>query len=158
MSVFVGSIVLLGLGGVADAKVIGSGSNPSNFSFSAATANVPIAAGTAAPTVLNVAAPRRGSYVLTFSAECSVDAPAGNSSAWIDIDVVVNGTTVSPTVGTGDAFCGANGTVGFDGWVRPSISVAVDLIKGLNVISILARRDAGATAGWLSDSSIVVHD
>jgi hypothetical protein len=68
-------------------------------------------------------------FVVTFSAECAVAAPSGNYYAATDVDIVVlnaAGTvvqTLAPTFGSQDAFCTANGTAGWDGWSRNSISV-----------------------------------
>jgi hypothetical protein len=93
---------------------------------------------------------------VTYSAECSVNAPAGDTASWIDIDLEVNGVAAAPTAGSSDAFCGANGTLGFDGWIRPSISTTVRLVAGANTIRVLGRLDFAATGGWLSDSAIVV--
>ena len=67
-------------------------------------------------------------FVVTFSAECAVNAPAGNYTAYTDIDIVVLNAagavvqTLAPTFGNSDAFCTANGTAGFDGWSRNSIT------------------------------------
>jgi hypothetical protein len=105
-----------------------------------------------------VVLPAAGRKVLTYSAECSVDAPAGNSSAWVELDIIVNGVTIPPTVGTSDAFCGADGVAGFGGWVRPSITVVFAGLQGNNTISIKATGQAGATGIWLSDTALAVYD
>jgi hypothetical protein len=104
-------------------------------------------------------------FLATFSAECSVDAPAGNAGAWIDVDIVVlnaGGTvvlTLSPTIGSGDAFCASNGTAGFDGWETNAITaVAVDhdLRAGNYRVQVRARLNGGATGGWFGERSLVV--
>ena len=96
-------------------------------------------------------------HVLTFSAECSVDAPAGNTAAWVDLDIMIDGAAVTPTVGTADAFCGANGTLGFDGWIHPSITIPVRLTAANHTLQIQGRLNNGATGGWISDISMVLH-
>jgi hypothetical protein len=147
---------LIALTAAAQAKVIMSGTYANNFSFATPTAFVPLASTGATSRTVNVTT--AGTYVLTFSAECSVDAPAGNSSAWVDLDILLDGAALSPTSGTLDAFCGANGTAGFDGWVRPSISIPVRLTAGAHTIQVQGRLDAGATGGWISDIAVVLHD
>lgn len=128
---------------------------PGNFSFATPSAFVPLNAAGATTLVFNQggATPR----VLTYSAECTVDAPAGNNFAWLDIDVYVNGVAVPPTAGTADAFCSADGVAGFGGYTRPSITIAINPVAGANSVRILARLNAGATGGWLGDSALVVY-
>jgi hypothetical protein len=147
---------LLALTAAAQAKVLMSGTYATNFSFTTPTALVPLASTGATTRTVNITT--AGTYVLTFSAECSVDAPAGNSSAWVDLDILVDGVATSPTASTFDAFCGANGTLGFDGWVRPSITVPVRLTVGSHTFQVQGRLDSGATGGWISDISVVLHD
>lgn len=147
---------LIALTAAAQAKVLMSGTYSNNFSFTTPTAFVPLASTGATSRSVNIVTAT--TYVLTFSAECSVDAPAGNSSAWVDLDIMVDGVAVAPTASTLDAFCGANGTAGFDGWVRPSISVPLRMTAGAHTIQVQARLDAGATGGWISDIAVVLHD
>ena len=143
------------LAAAAQAKVIISGTYASNFAFSTATAFVPLASTGATSRTFNITA--TATYVLTFSAECSVDAPAGDSGAWVDLDVMVDNVAIAPTSGTSDAFCGANGTAGFDGWVRPSITLPVRLTAGSHTLQVQGRLNASATGGWVSDISMVIH-
>src|ERR1700759_5411556 len=70
--------------------------------------------------------------VITFSAECAVDAPTGNPSAWMDVDIVLlNATTnavvytASPTVGSGDAFCSSTGTAGYGHWETHTVQALI---------------------------------
>lgn len=129
---------------------------PGNFSFTTPTALVPLNA--AGNTTITWNQTSNGRKVLIFTAECSVDAPAGNNFAWVDIDIVFNGVVQAPTVGTSDAFCSADGLAGFGGYVRPSIAIVINGVAGANTISIQGRINAGATGGWLSDTTLVVHD
>lgn len=138
----------------SQARIVASATNASNFSFTAATALVPINAG-ATSIVFN--SNNTGQAVVTFSAECAVNAATGANAAWVDIDILRNGAAISPTSGSGDAFCTANGTAGFDGWVRASITLVVPLVIGNNTITIQGRLNNGATGGWISDSAIVVE-
>jgi len=143
------------LASAASAKVIGFGAYANNFSYNVSGTFVPVTSTGATQLTVNAAA--AGVYVATFSAECSVDAPAGNNFAWVDIDLEVNGAVVAPTIGTSDAFCSADGVAGFGGYNRPSITVPVRLNAGANAIRVLGKFQAGATGGWISDSSLVVH-
>ena len=139
----------------ASALVVASGFRVANFTFVAPTAIVPIN-GAALAVPFFVPAPTR--VVITFSAECAVDAVAGVNDAWIDIDIRIDGAViVPPTGGTLEAFCTANGTAGFDGYTHPSITVVANVAAGAHNVSILARRNNGATGGWIGDSSIVLE-
>lgn len=149
------AIALSALAAASYAKVIVSGTYSANFSFTTATAFVPLASTGATSRSFN--APKAAIYVLTFSAECSVDAPAGNNGAWVDLDILIDGVAVSPTFGSADAFCGANGIAGFDAWIRPSITVPVSLSAGAHTLQVLGRLNNGATGGWVSDIAMVLH-
>lgn len=149
------ALALSALAVAAQAKVIISGVYPSNFSFSTATSLVPLASTGATSRTFNIT--KAGTYVLTFSAECSVDAPAGDNAAWVDLDILIDGVAVAPTSGTSDAFCSANGTLGFDGWAHPSITIPVSLTAANHTLQVQGRLNFGATGGWISDISFVLH-
>ncbi|PZQ15883.1 MAG: hypothetical protein DI565_08645 [Ancylobacter novellus] len=154
------AFLFAGLPGVAAAEVLNSSYYALNWSFLTPTGQVPLgnANDGSIKTTINVRPPAKGVYSLTFSAECSVDAPAGNVTAWVDLDIVVNGVVVPPTVGASDSFCSSDGTVGFGSWATHSITVAVPLEAGKNEISIQARLSGGATGGWISNSALVIDD
>lgn len=140
----------------AHAKVLTSGTFPANFTFTSTTSKTPLPLNTGATSLVFRAA-KAGTFVLTFSAECAADNGTSSTSGWVDVDVEVNGVVVSPTVGSSDAFCSPNGTVGHDGWVRASISVPVNLVAGSNTVRVLGGLN-GLTSGWIGDTAIVVHD
>lgn len=149
--------LLIGAVGAAVAGVRVNAVRPSNWSVaSAAPVFVPL--NSAGATTITFNSTVAGRKVLTYSAECSITAPAGNTSAWLDLDILVNGVTMPPTVGSSDAFCGANSTAGYDGWMRNSITIVIPVVVGANTIRIQARGNAGTTGLWLSDSALVVHD
>jgi hypothetical protein len=151
------ALVLAAVATVAVAGVRLNAVRANNWSVnSPAAVLVPLTGAGASQVGFNL--PAAGRKVLTYSAECAVNAPAGNNGAWLDIDVIVNGAVVAPTVGTADAFCGANGTAGFDGWRRNSITVVIAGVAGANTVRIVARGNGGATGLWLGDSALVVHD
>jgi hypothetical protein len=128
-----------------------------NFT-SAVVAGVDLPLNAAGATIVTFNLPGAGKKVLTFSAECAVDAPAGNNFAWVDIDIVVNGVVVPVTNGTSDAFCSADGAAGFSSYMRPSITVLVNGLQGNNTVRIRAKGQAGATAIWVSDTALMIHD
>jgi len=108
--------------------------------------------------------PANQRFIVTFSAECAVNAPAGNSIAWTDVDIVVlrNNVVVStlqPTVGPNGAFCAANGTAGFDGWESNSITAVggAGLPAGFYQVQVRARLNGGATGGWFGERATVVY-
>jgi len=147
--------VLSTLAAAASAKVIASGIGLNFFTFDTSGTYVPILSN--GGTLLTVNAPKTAKYVITYSAECSVEAPAGNIAAFVDIDVEVNGLGVAPTTGDTDVFCGADGVAGFGSWSHPSVTVVANLTAGPNNIRVLGKFHGGATGGWISDGSIVVH-
>ncbi len=151
----IAAIALSTLAAAASAKVIASGNSPSNFVYTASGTLLPLTTTSSTGVLFN--ASKAGTYVLTFSAECAVDAPVGNTGAWVDLDIVVNGTVVPATAGTSDAFCTANGTWGSDGWVRASITTAVTLVAGSNSLRVLGKFSVGAVGGWIGNSAFVIH-
>jgi hypothetical protein len=144
------------LASAASAKVLLAATRASNFTFTASGTAVPLDAG--GSTTLSFTAKKNGVYVLTYSAECSADNGAATNAGWIDLDIQINGATVAPTLGTADAFCSPDGFVGSSGWVRPSITVPINLVAGPNTVRILGNVFAPVTTGWLGDASLVIHD
>lgn len=149
------AVTLASITAASHAGVKLSATNVANYS---AVGTVFLPLNTAGATSLSFNLDKAQKKVLTFSAECSVNAPAGNSSAWVDIDIIVNGVVVAPTTGNLDGFCSANGTAGFDGWETNSITVVIPGIVGANSVRIQARLNGGATGLWFGERSLVVHD
>lgn len=143
----------------ASADVLSAVTAPANWTFVGA-AQVAIPGMTSAL----FANPLNGRFVVTFSGECSVNAAAGSSSAWTDVDIVVLNAagavvrTLPPTVGAADAFCASNGTAGFDGWESNSITAVngTGLPGGFYRVQVRARLNGGATGGWFGERSLVV--
>ena len=132
-----------------------------NFTFLPAAVPV-VLPGMTTPVFFNPAGLR---FIATFSSECSVNAPAGNSSAWTDVDIVVlnvpAGVVVAilaPTVGNQAAFCSSNGTAGFDGWASNSVQGVggVGLPAGNYRVQVRARNNNGATGGWFGERSLIL--
>ncbi|MFT3955504.1 MAG: hypothetical protein QM722_14260 [Piscinibacter sp.] len=154
----IGAIATLA-SGHASADVLSAVTAPANWTFAGA-AQVAIPGMTSGL----FANPLNGRFVVTFSGECAVNAPAGSTSAWTDVDIVVLNAagavvrTLPPTVGAADAFCASNGTVGFDGWESNSITAVngTGLAAGLYRVQVRARLNGGATGGWFGERSLVV--
>ena len=147
---------LMGVTATSFAAVKTAQVRPNNWASGPAAVLVPLNAAGATTISFSLAAPTR--LVLTYSAECAVGAPAGNASAWLDLDLIVNGVTLAPTAGNQDAFCSSNGTAAIDGWSRASITVFFTGAAGANTVRIQSRGNGGATTVWLGDSSLVIHD
>lgn len=150
--------------GPASAKVFASATYTQNFTFTTASAQVPLSQWFVLPGGNKVdrfdvtfTAPSAGTYLVTYSAECSVNAAEGDRSAYLDIDLQMDGVPIAPTAGNGDALCAANGVAGHNGWVRRSITVATSLSSGTHVLKVLGRLNNASLGGSLGDSAIVVH-
>lgn len=154
-------IAALGISGLlaagsASAQLITSQVGPGNFIFAGfqPLPNMTTAA------FFNAANQR---FVVTFSAECAVNAAAGNTTAYTDVDIVVLDPfdvvvqTLSPTGGNQDVFCSANGTAGFDGWSRNSVTAVggLGLAAGNYRVRVRARLNGGFQA-WYGDRALVV--
>jgi hypothetical protein len=101
----------------------------------------------------------RGKHVITYSAECAVGAPAGNTITWVTVDIYLDGVALPPTAGAWDAFCAANGTAETDGWSTHSITIPTPaLLAGTHTVVVQASVEAGAAGdvGWIGDSSLIV--
>ena len=130
-----------------------------NFTFAAGTATLP---GMTTPLFFNPAGAR---FIATFSSECSVNAAAGNSNAYTDVDIVVLNpanvvvAVLSPTAGNQDAFCSANGTAGFDGFESNSVQAigGTNLAAGNYRVQVRARTNAGATGGWFGERALILY-
>ena len=130
--------------------------------YTNSSAAVQVLLNDAGDTVLTFTLGSAGKKVLKFSAGCGVHAPVGNTGAWLDLDIIVNGIVVAPTVGSGDPFCSSNGkgpgTISVGGAGRSSIIVPIQGLQGNNTVTIVARGNGGASGLFLSKSSLVIHD
>ena len=150
------SALLLAAGAsTVSAKVLLGVTSPGNFTYTVTNTPAPIAG---AATSVTFNASKAGTYVLTYSAECSADNGAATNSGWVHLDIEINGVVQAPTVGSSDAFCSPDNVAGSSGWVRPSISIPVRLVAGANTVRVLGGFAAPVTTGWLGDSALVIHD
>ena len=109
--------------------------------------------------------PANARLIITFSAECAVDAPAGNPNAWMDVDIVLlNATTnavvytAAPTAGAADAFCSSTGTAGFGHWATHTVQALIpwNFAAGSYKAAVKARLNNGGTGGWLGERMLTV--
>ena len=117
------------------------------FLTTAASAALPLNDAGATMRTFNLASAK--AMVLHYSAVCI----AGGSTGWIDIDIVVNGVVVAPTVGNFDPFCSPD-----SGLIRAAITVRIQGIAGNNTVQIIGRRNGGTTIMQLGYSSLLVFD
>lgn len=142
----------------ASAKIYASGTSLGNGAAAPYTVNntpVPL---NGAATVLSFNSSKAAKAMLTFSAECSASNGTVTPSGWVEIDIEVNGVIVSPTTGSSDAFCAPNDTAAHDAWIRPSITVPVNVVAGANTVRVLGKFVAPVNSGWLADTAIVIND
>lgn len=140
----------------AQAGVKASAVNTSNWiAFTRGPELVPLNA--AGATTLSFSLASAGKKLLTFSSECAVNAPTGIYGDYLDLDIVVNGVVVAPTV-DGSPFCSANGTGFFDGYIRTSITIPIQGKAGTNTVQIKASGSANVTGMWLGASALVIYD
>jgi hypothetical protein len=154
------ALALAGAAASAHAGVKASATKTGFGVYTSSSAAVQAVLNDAGDTTVNFTLGSAGKKVLKFSAGCGVNAPYGNTSAWLDLDIIVNGVIVAPTVGSGDPFCSSNGKGGGTpgGSVRSSIIVPIQGIQGNNTVTIVARGNGGALGLFLANSSLVIHD
>jgi hypothetical protein len=108
--------------------------------------------------------PAGARFIVTFTAECAVNAAAGNTTAWTDVDILVLNAAggvvqvLPPTAGNLGAFCSSDGSAGLSGWQ----SNTVDAIGGPGLpagnyrIQVRARLNNGATQASYGERTLIV--
>jgi hypothetical protein len=89
-----------------------------------------------------------------YTAECAVS----GTTAWLDIDIKVDGVELPPTgANDNDAFCSADTTAEFDHWsMHTAMAHTGRLGTGVHRVEIFARPSDGTAQGWLGDSSLLI--
>ena len=150
------ALALAGAAATAQAGVKASAVNTSNLIIlNPGPVLVPLNA--AGATTLSFSLASAGKKILTFSSECAINAPTGIYGDYLDLDILVNGVVVTPTVDA-DPFCSANGTGFFDGYIRTSITIPIQVKSGINTVQIKASGSANVTGMWLGASALVIYD
>jgi hypothetical protein len=152
------ALTLAAAAGGAQAHTVTAVTAVGNFVFAA---GVPIIPGATTPLFANAAGQR---FVVIFSAECAVNAPAGNTTAWTDVDIVVLNAAgavvqvLAPTAGNQGAFCAADGSAGLSGWSANSVTAVggPGLAAGNYRVQVRARLNAGATQASYGERTLVV--
>lgn len=141
----------------AEAKIYAYGAYGFNFSATPTTGYAAVPLTDTGKTSLKFKTSKDGMAVMiSFTAECSINT-AG--SAWVDVDVMVDGVAVAPTAQTSDAFCGADGVAGYDPFTSAAVNVvALVPVAGTHTVEVRARASDNTSGIWVSDTSIVVHD
>lgn len=144
--------------GAAQAHSLTAQTAVGNFIFNA---GIPVLPGMTSPLFANPAGAR---FIVHFAAECAVNAPAGNTTAWTDVDIVVLNAAgavvqvLAPTVGNMGAFCSSDGSAGLSGWQSNAV-IAVGgagLPAGNYRVQVRARLNNGATAASYGERTLVV--
>lgn len=147
----VAALTALGLAGVAQAHTIAAQTAVNNWPIPLGAAATPIPGMT---TVL-FANPAGARFYVHFAGECAVNAPAGNTTAWADVDIVVLNAAglpvqvLPPTAGNQGALCAADGSAGTTGWQSNAV-IAIGgpgLPAGNYRVQVRARVNNGALAG-----------
>jgi hypothetical protein len=114
------AVALAGAAVTAHAGVKASAVTLVNLFFPPGQVFVPLNA--AGATTLNFKLSSGSKKLLTYSAVCAVSAQPGDTTAFVSLEIYVNGVVVAPTINDengDDAFCSANGTFGAgDGQIR----------------------------------------
>lgn len=142
----------------ASAHAITANTAVGNFIFAA---GVPALPGMTSGLFFNPAGAR---FIVTFAAECAVNAAAGNTTAWTDVDIVVMNAanvvvaTLAPTAGTLGAFCASDGSAGLSGWSANSVTAVggAGLIAGNYRVQVRARLNNGATQASYGERTLIV--
>ena len=125
-----------------------------NFSFTVNPTTIPLNSAGATTLAFSTTANNQA-ILIKYSAECGVRGTA--ASQWMDIDILVDGVVVPPTVGSSDAFCTTDKTFGSNSWVMAGVNALYTVpLKGAHTIQIQGKLNFGATVGHLGDSSLVV--
>lgn len=155
------ALALAGTAAVAHAGVKASAYTLAHLYFPAGETFMPL--NQAGATTVNFKLASSGKKVLTYSAVCGVSSQPGDTTAFVNLDIYVNGVVVAPTLGGfefgEDPFCSANGTYGAgDGMVRASITIPIQGIAGNNTVRIKASTQGPASGFALGKSALVIHD
>lgn len=144
--------VLATIAAPASAKVYNASANKSpQFFTDTAELRLVDAGGAVA---LPFTAPIKGIYLVTFTAECMVT----GTTAFVSLDVVVDGVAQGATAGRDDGFCAADDTAGFDHPTTHAMTIPVFVKPGNHTVRIGAALVGGPATASIDDLTIVVHD
>ena len=132
------------------AKAVASGKRPGNFTFTGANYTLPLTAGNAS----SVSFSGKGKFLISYVAECET------TGSWLSIEIFVDGVSISPTTGTGDAFCSDhNNDDALNGWTTAHVRVETpSLALGPHFVQVRGTVVGSASdIGWLGDTVLLVE-
>lgn len=143
--------------GAAQATGVSVNTAVNNFIFNAGT---PVLPGMVSPAFANGADQR---FIVHFAAECAVNAPAGNTTAWTDVDIELRNAAgaliavLAPTAGNQGAFCSADSSAGLSGWQSNAvIATGTTAAAGNYFVQVRARLNNGATQASYGERTLLV--
>lgn len=156
----IAALAALGLVGAVQAQTITAVTAINNFPIPVGAAAT-LVGGMTTPLFANLAGQR---FTVHFAAECAVNAPAGNTTAWTDVDILVLNAAgapvqvLPPTAGNLGAFCSADGSAGLSGWQSNAVIAlgGPGLPAGNYRVQVRARLNNGATAGTYGERTLLV--
>jgi hypothetical protein len=108
--------------------------------------------------VINFDVAEKGIVVITYSAACAVNAAAGNFSATVNLDILIDGNPVPPNNTAFDPYCSSNGTAGFDEIGVHTIVIAKKLQPGAHTVEIDGTLGGGATGAAIGNATLTIHN
>lgn len=99
-----------------------------------------------------------------FAAECAVNARAGNTTAWTDVEIVMLNAagavvrSLPPMAGNLGAFCSADGSAGLSGWRSNKVvaELRTNLPLGRYRVQVRARLNNGATQASYGERTLLI--
>lgn len=99
-----------------------------------------------------------------FAAECAVNAPAGNTTAWTDVEIVMLNAaglvvrSLPPMAGNQGAFCSADGSAGLSGWQSNLViaELRTNLPLGNYRVQVRGRLNNGAISASYGERTLIV--
>jgi len=144
----------LGITATASAEVLVTFATRAN-NFNTTGSNVAVPLDDAAKTSLSFNTKAANKIVkITYNAECGVIGPA---QSWLSVRVLVDGVDAAPASGNLFGFCSSTSASSY-AWVGATRQVIYKVpTAGAHTVQVIANLNAGATSGWLGDTSIVIE-
>lgn len=102
--------------------------------------------------------------IVHFAAECAVNAAAGNTTAWTDVDIVMLNAagavvrSLVPMGGNLGAFCSADGSAGLSGWRSNKViaELRTNLPLGRYRVQVRGRLNNGAVQASYGERTLLI--
>ncbi len=135
----------------ANANVLGSAANPTNFLPNLSTTATYVPLLPSGVNYMHFYVPVSGLVSITYNAECNVSATS--SGKWIGLEIRVDGSTPIPPSSMTKSFC--TSTPNISTWVSASSDVTPYLTAGWHYVQVRVQ-EFGTGTGWLGDSIVTV--